>query len=374
LEQAITGVSGETQKFEAAAGDAGRHLNLLMADAVHHTSQLSTTFIQEAERLKEAGENANTVLAALASALKDAGLGAQTLISETAGQAKQDARLLVGDAMAECEKLLRASGEMNAEAGRLRNLLTETTRDLESHLSSLPGMAEDEARKIRQTMAAEIQQLLDMSARTMSTIHARSASKALSPESAAPTRSAPEAEPEGLKGLARRLTTRRSDKRPAESKGWEMKTLLAAAEQEGDEIRLTPTGASSAAQGSGMGINTAATVGALQLALADMAINLSALDSAQPGDEEWKRYLSGDRVVFARRLADAIDESAVDRITNLYRDDKSFHDAADAYLTEFENMLARAREGDGGGLLTSTLLSADTGKVYLAIAYALGRL
>jgi hypothetical protein len=371
LEQAIAGVSSETQKFATVAGDSERHLDMLMANAVHHTGQLTNAFVREADRLKEAGDNANGVLAALAAALKDAGVGAQTLIAESAGQAKQDARLLVGEAMAECERLLRASGEMNAEAGRIRNLLTETTRELETHLANLPGKAEEEARKIRQTMAAETQALLDMSARTMSTLHARTAGKVAAPEAGAPMRPVAEAEPEGLKGLARKLTARRSDKRPAESKGWEMKTLLAAAEQDGDDIRVTAPGASASGT---IGVNTAATVGALQLALADMAINLSALDSSQPGDEEWKRYLSGDRAVFARRLAEAIDESAVNRITDLYRDDRQFHDAADAYLAEFENMLARAREGDGGGLLTSTLLSADTGKVYLAVAYALGRL
>jgi len=377
LEQAISGVSGETQKFETVAGDAERHLDMLMANAVNHTAQLTNAFVREAERLKDASENAQGLLAQLSAALKEAGTGAQTLIGETAGQAQQDARLLVGEAMAECERLLRASGEMNAEAGRIRSMLTETTRDLEKHLGRLPGMADDEARKVRHIMALETQQLLDMSARTMSTIHARSTGKVTPPDSfnpgGGPMKPAAEPEPEGLKGLARKLTSRKpAAPRPNESKGWEMKALLAAAEQDSD-IRLSPAVPSAAPTG-GMGINTAATLGALELALADMAINLSALDTAQPGDEDWKRYLSGDRAVFARRLADAIDESAVDRITNLYRDDKQFHTAADAYLAEFENMLTRAREGDGGGLLTQTLLSADTGKVYLAIAYALGRL
>jgi hypothetical protein len=373
LEQAITGVNGETQRFEAAAGAAGQHLDMLMTDAVNHTAQLTSAFLREAERLKETSESANGLLASLSAALKDAGIGAQTLIGETAGQAQQDARLLVGEAMAQCEKLLRASAEMNAEAGRIRNLLAETTGDLEKHLTGLPGMAEEEARKVRQAMAAETQVLLDMSARTMSTIHARSTGKLTPPDPAGALKPVAEPEPEGLKGLARKLTARKSDKRPAETKGWEMKTLLAAADLDSDEIRLTPQGAGATPTG-GMGVNTAATVGALQLALADMAINLSALDSVQPGDEDWKRYLSGDRAVFVRRLAETMDESAVDRITTLYRDDKQFHDAADVYLAEYENMLARAREGDGGGLLTSTLLSADTGKVYLAIAYALGRL
>jgi hypothetical protein len=207
-----------------------------------------------------------------------------------------------------------------------------------------------------------------MSARTMSTLHARSTAKLTAPDAGGAIKPAVEPESDGLKSLARKLTARKPAEKNARSgdgKTWEMKTLLAAAEQESD-IRPFKTEKSA--------FETAAALGALELALADMAIDLSALDDTQPGDEDWKRYLAGDRAVFARRLADAIDTSAVDRITALYRDDKKFHDAADAYLAEFENLLNRAREGDGGGLLTSTLLSADTGKVYLTIAYALGRL
>jgi hypothetical protein len=374
MEQAITALGGEAHKIETVAGEAERQLDLIMANAVNHAAQLTTAFVREADRLKESSEGANAVLANLSAALKDAGIGAQTLIGESATQAKQDARLLVGEAMAECERLLRASGEMSAEAGKIRSLLAETTRDMEKHLIRLPGLAEEEARRVRQMMAAETEQILDLSARTMSTLHARATSKVTPPDSfhsgGGPMKPAAEPEAEGLKGLARKLTARKSPERNTrDPKHWEMKTLLAAAEQDSG-VRLPK---SDRPKSDWSGLDTsAATLGALELALADMAIDLSALDNAQPGDEDWKRYLAGDRAVFARRLADAIDDSAVDRITTLYRDDRRFHDAAEAYLAEFENLLARA--GDSGGLLTSTLLSADTGKVYLTIAYALGRL
>lgn len=369
MESAIDALGGEAKKFEMVTGDAERHLELITSNAATRAAQLTGAFAREAERLTQTSEAAANVLAGLSAALKDAGTGAQTLIGESAAQAKHDARLLVGEAMAECERLLRASGEMSAEAGKIRSLLSETTREVEKHLIRLPGLAQEEARRVRQTMAAETEQLLDLSARTMSTLHARSTQKITPPDLGGPMKPQAEPESEGLKGLARKLTTRKSPDRSArDGKTWEMKTLLAAAEQNNGDIRLP------ARFGAKPNLDNAATLGALELALADMAIDLSALDDAQPGDEDWKRYLAGDRAVFARRLAETIDEEAVDRITILYRDDKRFHDAADAYLAEFETLLARAREGDGGGLLTSTLLSADTGKVYLAIAYALGRL
>ena len=370
MESAIGALGGEAKRFEMVTGDAERHLELIMTNAANRASQLTGAFAREAERLKESSEAANSVLTGLIASLRDAGSGAQTLIGESAAQAKQDARSLVGEAMAECERLLRAAGEMSAEATQIRGLLARTVEDVERHVARLPTVVQGEAQRIRQMVQNETDQMLDLSARTLSTIHARNAQggRVLPPPSQAVAAPAPEAspEPEGLNGLARKLTQRprrNSDLRgKGEAKGWEMKTLLAAAEN-------------SESMGRELSGGSAAAMGALQLALADMAVDLEAISAeAYPGSDEWKRYLAGDRAVFARNLANAIDDGAIDRITILYREDENFHAAADAYMAEFEALLSRAREGDGGGLLTSSILSADTGKIFLAIAYALGRL
>ena len=55
-----------------------------------------------------------------------------------------------------------------------------------------------------------------------------------------------------------------------------MKTLLAAVDE--SELQIPPPRLEKA------GVETAATLGALQLALADMAIDLSQLDESEPGD------------------------------------------------------------------------------------------
>ena len=361
MEQAINALGGESKRFEMVTGDAERHLELIMANAASRANQLTAAFAREAERLKDTSEAATTVLSTLITTLRDAGTGAQTLIGESAAQAKHDARTLVGEAMAECDKLLRAAGEMSAEATQIRTSLAKAIEEVERHLTRLPTVALGEAQRVRQMVQSETDQILDISARTLSTIHQRAARPSVAPQPAPENN-----EGEGLKGLARKLTQRpKRDLRDTvgmpSGKSWEMKTLLAAVETNGPAAQLQP--------------GNAAALGALEAALADMAVDLEAIVlNAAPGDEDWKRYLSGDRAVFARKLAAAIDDDTIDRITTLYREDPRFHEAADAYLSEFEGLLAKAREGDGGGLLTSTILSADTGKIFLAIAYALGRL
>ncbi len=360
MEQAIGALGNEAEKIEAVTSDAERHLELIMSNTAARAAQLTQNFAREADRLRETSDSANTMLAHLLTSLQEAGAGAQTLIGETASQAKTDARALVGEAMVECERLLRTAGELSAEAGEIRTTLAKAVEDVERHLLTLPGIAQQEAQRVRQMVRAETEEILDLSARTLSTIHARSAPRP-GPRSNKPDEPEIVAH-EGLLGMARKLT-QRSKPKPGEGepKNWQMSTLLAAAETGEARKDLRPA--------------TAAALGALQAALSDMAVDLEAISTdSGPQEDEWRRYLAGDRAVFARKLASVIDGDAVHRIATLYRENARFRDSANVYMQEFEAMLTRARDGDGGGLLASSILSADTGKIYLAIAYALGRL
>ncbi|MGH6871672.1 MAG: hypothetical protein ACREHE_09205 [Rhizomicrobium sp.] len=368
MEAAIGALSAQAGKFETLADETDRQLELMMANAAARATQLTASFGREAERMKDISESATASLARLVGSLHDAGAGAQTLIGETATEAKSNAKQLVGEAMAECEKLLRTAGELAAGANEIRTTLASTVAEVEKHLLTLPGLAKQEAQRVRQMVRSETDEILDLSARTLSTIHARTARAGglkLPPNAPAQPE---QPDSDGLIGMARRLTQRPRKpvpqrlSNPSDPKSWDMRALLAAVEDgEAKAKDLRPA--------------AAAAMGALQAALADMAVDLDPIMAESAlGEEEWKQYLAGDRAVFARRLSQSIDAGAVDRITVLYRENGRFREAANTYLEEFEQMLARARIGDGGGLLTSTILSADTGKIYLAIAYALGRL
>ncbi|MGN6517027.1 MAG: hypothetical protein ACTHLR_14440 [Rhizomicrobium sp.] len=358
LEQAIQALYLQAEKFTNMAGDTERQIETIMANGAARAAQLTSSYSREADRMKEAGDAANATLSRLVHSLHDAGAGAQTLIGETAAETKAHAKALVGEAMAECERLLRAAGQLAAETSQIKDSLAQAVAEVEKHLLTLPGIAQQEAARVRDMVRSETEEILDLSARTLSTIHTRRAAQ-VGLRHPQPEQAAPEQGSDGLLGMARKLTQR--SKRREGEKSWDMSTLIANVEtneQRSKELRPV----------------AAAALGALQAALADMALDLEAIGDAAPGDDEWRRYLAGDRSVFARRLASAIFENTVNLIATLNRESGHFRYAANTYINEFESLLERARQGDGGGLLASSLLSADTGKIYLALAYALGRL
>ncbi|HSC18657.1 MAG TPA: hypothetical protein VLC74_07060 [Rhizomicrobium sp.] len=363
LDQAINALSGQAKVFETMAAQTEQQLESIMCAGEARATQLAASFGREAERVKEICEAANATLAKLVSGLHDAGAGAQALINETTAEAKSTGKHMVGEAMAECQKLVRIAGELADQTNAIKGALAAAGTEIQKHIVSLPAIAQQETLRVREMVRAETEEMLNISARTLSTIHARNTGR-ITPK-AEVVEVAPEPQTEGLLNRARKLgrPKNREGKALAEPKSWEMKKLLSA-------VDLEPT------KPKDVNAGTVVALGALQAALADMAIDLDAMaaDYAPPDAEEWRRYLSGDRTVFARRVAASLDESTIDRIALLNRENERFREAANVYIEEFEALMARAREGDNGGLLASTLLSADTGKIYLAIAYALGRL
>jgi len=359
-------LSAEAKKLDEIADDGLRRIDAAMANAEARTSQLSQGFGREAERVKETADSAATSFSRVVEGLREAAESARVLIAETTSDSQRRSKDFVGEAMGQCDQLLRAASSVAEQAEKARAILARAAEDAERHIVSLPGIAQQEAAHVREAMRQETELMLDMSARTLATLQSRVQKRATGP--AIEERPAPEQQPEpapeptneGLRGLARRITggppKRKSEERPKSSYQWS--DVLAAAEK-GD---AKP------------GLKSNATLGSLQASLADLAVDLEELASDTSDPALWRRWLDGDRTVFARQLSASIGPDSVDRIAALYRDNQRFHETADAYLEDFENMLKRTRGNDPDGVLASSILTSDTGKIYLAIAYALGRL
>ncbi len=120
--------------------------------------------------------------------------------------------------------------------------------------------------------------------------------------------------------------------------------------------------------------NFARRVALLIESLNSTAIDVNKILSNEVTDTAWAAYLRGDRGIFTRRAVKLLNSGEVREIARHYENEPEFREQVNRYVHDFEAMLRNILATRDGTPLSVTLLSSDTGKLYVALAQAIERL
>jgi hypothetical protein len=89
-------------------------------------------------------------------------------------------------------------------------------------------------------------------------------------------------------------------------------------------------------------------------------------------DEVWQRFRAGERGVLGRHLYSVDGQQTFDEISQRYNRDGEFRATVDRYIGDFERLLRDAEQSDPS--VMQSYMTSETGRVYLLLAHASGRL
>lgn len=107
--------------------------------------------------------------------------------------------------------------------------------------------------------------------------------------------------------------------------------------------------------------------------LNEASVDVARLLAVDVGDSAWKRYLDGDKSLFARTTVRLADKDSARKIARHYQHDDAFREEASRYLDQFEQLIRRVLKDPDGESFALVLLSSDIGKLYVMMAEAVGR-
>jgi hypothetical protein len=110
--------------------------------------------------------------------------------------------------------------------------------------------------------------------------------------------------------------------------------------------------------------------GAGQLRIDELA---RAIDNRTAADV-WYRMRAGERGVLGRHIYTYEGQATFEEISSRYDRDGEFRNTVDRYIGDFERLLAEAEQSDPAGHMLQNYLTSETGRVYLLLAHASGRL
>ena len=148
---------------------------------------------------------------------------------------------------------------------------------------------------------------------------------------------------------------------PAGGGQWSVGDLLSRASEPADQ------GYAGAAN---FGARPAATQAGGQLRLDEIA---RAIDYRTAADV-WQRFRAGDRGVLGRHIYNLDGQTTFDEISRRYGREGDFRMTVDRYIADFERLLGEAEASDPDGRMLQNYLTSESGRVYLLLAHASGRL
>ena len=108
--------------------------------------------------------------------------------------------------------------------------------------------------------------------------------------------------------------------------------------------------------------------------LESISLDIARLVDNEAAAEMWERWRAGDQSGVSRRLYTASGQQTFDDLRRRYRSETAFRDSVDRYVKEFERLLAKIGQSDRDGSQSRVAMLSDSGKVYVMLAHASGRL
>jgi hypothetical protein len=90
--------------------------------------------------------------------------------------------------------------------------------------------------------------------------------------------------------------------------------------------------------------------------------------------EVWRRFNKGEHGIISRNIYNREGQSTFEQVKHRYEHDSTFRHIVDRYLTDFERMLQDAKKADPKGRTMQSHLTSETGRIYLVLGHASGRL
>ena len=148
--------------------------------------------------------------------------------------------------------------------------------------------------------------------------------------------------------------------------GW-LSNLLAAASR--DEPQTPPQRAAS-----GGALEPSPPRVMISGSLESISLDIARLVDTEAASEMWERWRAGDTTAVSRRLYTAAGQQTFDDLRRRYRSETAFRNSVDRYVKEFERLLAKIGQSDRDGSQSRVAMLSDSGKVYIMLAHASGRL